>query len=149
MVSGDQRPIWRFVQYLGAEALTFSVLLSWTFKICQTSQIFTLENPKATIILEWRGYIWIYIVHEYILKNMQLTSVHAWFRYNPLGCKKKLDMRMNVYSMFKLTTKIDAPFYIWFTNAIISGSNRWMHFVWIRIFETAFMLNSTCILFRS
>ena len=26
--------------------------------------------------------------------------------------KKKLDMRMNIYSMFKLTTKIDAPFYI-------------------------------------
>ena len=42
---------------------------------------------------------------------------------------------MNIYSMFKLTTKIDAPFYIWFTNAIISGSNRWMHFLWIRIFE--------------
>ena len=60
--------------------LTFSVLLNWTFRICQTSQIFTLENPKATIILEWRGYIWIYIVHEYILKNMQLTSVHAWFQ---------------------------------------------------------------------
>ena len=33
-------------------------------------------------------------------------------RYNLLGCKKKLDMRMNIYSMFKLTTKIDAPFYI-------------------------------------
>ena len=55
-------------------------LLNWIFRICQTSQIFTLENPKATIILEWRGYIWIYIVHEYILKNMQLTSVHAWFQ---------------------------------------------------------------------
>ena len=31
-------------------------------------------------------------------------------RYNLLGCKKKLDMRMNIYSMFKRTTKIDAPF---------------------------------------
>ena len=51
-VSGDQRPIWCFVQYLGEEALTFSVLLNWTFRICQTSQIFTLENPKAMIILE-------------------------------------------------------------------------------------------------
>jgi hypothetical protein len=29
-----------------------------------------------------------------------------------LVAKKKLDMRMNIYSMFKLTTKIDAPFYI-------------------------------------
>ena len=53
-----------------------------------------------------------------------------------LVAKKKLDMRMNIYSMFKRTTKIDAPFYIWFTNAIISGSNRWMHFLWIRIFKT-------------
>ena len=31
-------------------------------------------------------------------------------RYNLLGYKKKLDMRMNIYSMFKFTTKIDAPF---------------------------------------
>ena len=29
-----------------------------------------------------------------------------------LVAKKKLDMRMNIYSMFKRTTKIDAPFYI-------------------------------------
>ena len=31
-------------------------------------------------------------------------------RYNLLGCKKKLDMRMNIYSMFKRTAKTDAPF---------------------------------------
>jgi len=62
---------------------------------------------------------------------------------------KKLDMHMNIYSMFKLTTKIDAPFYIRFTNAIISGSNRLMHFLIIRIIEIPFMLNSTCIIFHS
>ena len=62
----------------------------------------------------------IHCTRVYIKKICNLPQFMHGSRYNLLGCKKKLDMRMNIYTMFKLTTKIDAPFYIWFTNAIIS-----------------------------
>ena len=31
-------------------------------------------------------------------------------RYNLLGCKKKLDMRMNIYSMFNSQQRLMPPF---------------------------------------
>ena len=55
-------------------------------------------------------------------------------RYNLLGCKKKLDMRMNIYSMFKRTAKTDAPF----------TSDLQMPLSWVQIDEcTSYELESS------
>ena len=52
----------------------------------------------------------IHCTRVYIKKICNLPQFMHGSRYNLLGCKKKLDMHMDIYSMFKLTTKIDAPF---------------------------------------
>lgn len=52
----------------------------------------------------------IHCTRVYIKKYATYLSSCMVLDIISLVAKKKLDMRMNIYSMFKLTTKIDAPF---------------------------------------